>query len=197
MMTGSLRSRWQFSKSAHSSISFLKKWKKRKMYDIGEMKISPGDPRCGCQGHYCMPHPHTWGPGLCWTSSGTNRFSPQEIKDAPITLLSPLLVPRSCTSFLRLPFSIFLVLTLNLVFALRFQNHPSCRTNFFRLLDERSTENMKNVVRLEKQILSQQQMQLLKSSWRHFGLFNHLNDEIMQECARRMRVGYCGWVGVS
>jgi len=26
---------------------------------IGEMKISPGHPRCGCQGHYCMPHPHT------------------------------------------------------------------------------------------------------------------------------------------
>jgi hypothetical protein len=47
--------------STQNSISFLKKveWKKRKMYDKGDMKISPGDPHCGCQGHYCMPHPHT------------------------------------------------------------------------------------------------------------------------------------------
>ena len=68
MVAGSLRSRWQVSKSAHSSIPY------RKMYDIGEMQISPGDPDCGCQGHYCMPHHHTWGRRLGWPSPGSWLF---------------------------------------------------------------------------------------------------------------------------
>jgi hypothetical protein len=56
------------------------------------------------------------------------------------------------------------------------------------LLDERSQENKRGFVSLEKLILSRADMQLFKASWKQFGLFNGLNDEFMKECIQCMRV---------
>jgi hypothetical protein len=85
-------------------------------------------------------------------------------------------------------FSIFLILILNLVFTLCLQNHPHSKKRFLMLLDERSQENKRGFVSLEKLILSRADMQLFKASWKQFGLFNGLNDEFMKECIQCMRV---------
>jgi hypothetical protein len=56
------------------------------------------------------------------------------------------------------------------------------------MLDQRSQENKRGFVSLEKLILSRADMQLFKASWKQFGLFNGLNDEFMKECIQCMRV---------
>ena len=87
----------------------------------------------------------------------------------------------------NLPFSNFLILTLNLCL-LFLQKHPDCKKHFFRLLDQKSEENNRGSTSPEKTILERSDMQILKASWRKLGLFNGLNDEIMKECAKCMRV---------
>ena len=86
-------------------------------------------------------------------------------------------------------------LILNLVFTLCLQNHPHCKKRVFQLLDQRSQENKRGFLCLERVILSRADMQLLKASWKQFGLFNGLDDEFMKECIKCMRVWYCGCVG--
>ena len=144
MVAGSLRSRWQFSKSAHSSISCLKKVEKRKMYDIGEMKISPGDPHCGCQGHYCMPHHHTWGQGLGWPSPGSWLFPwrHQSRTDRTFT-------PRPFVVLLKQELHLFqfssVVLTVGLVFTPCLQNHPKAQEQIILSIERRSDENKRSL----------------------------------------------------
>jgi hypothetical protein len=86
-----------------------------------------------------------------------------------------------------LPFSNFLILTLNLCL-LFLQKHPDCKKHFFRLLDQKSEENSRGSMSPEKKFLERSDMQILKASWSKLGLFNGLNDEMMKECAKCMRV---------
>jgi hypothetical protein len=140
MMAGSLRSRCQFSKSANSSISLFNKIQETKMYHTCEMKIYPGDPRCWCQGHDCMPHPHTWGQGLGWPSPGSWLFPwrHQPHTDRTFTPSPSVLLLHQ-----ELPLVQFcsVVLTVGLVFTPVLQNHPGAKKKIIQSIEKRSDKN--------------------------------------------------------
>jgi hypothetical protein len=137
----------------------------------------------------------------------SNTHDPQllEIKHAPVRL--------SCASSGSLLLSLFLVQScfwlaqscfwLNLVFGSLFsllQNHPECRHNLLRSMEEKAEEYKRKdaltqaptqerapsqeeaTLKRNLQATTQEEAHLVKACWNQFGLFTCLDDKTMQKC---------------
>jgi hypothetical protein len=117
-------------------------------FECDILKKSSGDPTRGRHGRCCMPHPHTWGPELCWPSEG-NCDENVIKRTGEITV-----------QFVSWQYGQFFFLFL--------QQHPECKKKLIRSLNHTAEENKAHVQEVKDHYFRKEDLNLIKArSERH------------------------------